>query len=261
MTAEGGVLNFGVARQTVTQLLHNLHLPHTLPEGEDEEIYRDLLPHFLNLTSGNTPEVQVPNASRAMVNCHDLFERTDFFLAAFGEASDRFLLQSFDSFTPNLSSKGLKRMEDLDLNLFSLCARLFEGQCNGALQDGGRLEHEWLERAKLVYTTYCEALPIYVHSDEAESWYTLDDIRFIPRNTGEGRKYASQDVELPECIRSLPHLVSPNQVVRSQFYGISWTQRAALEQEPGQRLRVAFPDFGKPSLAEVVSHELLCAFA
>jgi hypothetical protein len=77
----------------------------------------------------------------------------------------------------------------------------------------------------------------------------------------EVRRYASRDVELPESIRSLPRFVSPNTVVRSEFHSISWTQRVALEQQPDRRLLVASPDFGKPSLAEVVSRELLCAFA
>ncbi|KAJ2928408.1 hypothetical protein H1R20_g8671, partial [Candolleomyces eurysporus] len=254
MTAEGGVSHLGVARQTLTQLYVALDLPHKLLPGEDEEIYKSLLTNLLNLSNRDVQRIQVPNTSRVLVNCDNFFERTTFFMAAFGESSDRFLLRSFDSFASRLYSRGLKRITDLDLDLFSLCARTFQDECASALQDGGRLDHETLERAEIVYRTYCETLPLYVPSNQAGRWHTLDDIRFIPRSMHEGRRYVSQDIELPASIRSLPRLVSPNQTVQSKFHGISWTQRVALEQQPLERLLVAFPDFGKPSTKEVVAH-------
>ncbi|KAJ2918884.1 hypothetical protein MD484_g1554, partial [Candolleomyces efflorescens] len=254
MTAEGGVSHLGVGKQTLTKLLQSLDLPPILPEGRDEEIYRGLLDHLISPGNRNTGEILVPNTSRVMVNCHTLFERTDFFLAAFGEASDRFLLRTFISSEHWLKSRGLKCMADLDIDLFSLCVRAFQGQCNDTLQDEGTLDPGLLRRAKIIYRAYCESLPVQVSTAEAEQWHTLGNLRFIPRKMDEVRRYASQAVELPEPIRSLPRLVSPNTVVRSRFHNIAWTQRVALEQEPNARLLVAFPDFGKPSLKEVVAH-------
>ncbi|RXW22308.1 hypothetical protein EST38_g3561 [Candolleomyces aberdarensis] len=242
VTADFGLWYLGKPRQTLPQLYRALTLPRILQEGEDEQIYKNLLTSFLKLTAGDIPTIQVPNASRVMVDCGTLLDRTDFFVAACGSSSDLFLLPSFTSFTSKLNDWGFNW--GIKFNLFALCAR--------ALQDDNRPDHEKLDRARIVYRTYCETLPICLPSNE--EWSSLDDIRFIPRDMQESRQLGSQDIQLPDSIRGLPLLVSPRQVVQTRFHSISWTQRAVVKEQPHARILVAFLEFGTPSVEEVVAH-------
>ncbi|RXW22303.1 hypothetical protein EST38_g3550 [Candolleomyces aberdarensis] len=237
VTAHEKTSHLGLQRLTLPQLYRILDLPQKLLPGEDEKIYRNLLTLFLSHSNRDMRRIQVPNAARVMVYCDNLFERTPFFIAAFGESSDRFLLRSFDSFASGLYSRGLKCHTDLDLDLFSECAHAFQDEYGRVVRADVPLE-------------------LHVPFNQAGGWQSLDNIRFIPRNMHEGRRYMSREIELPESIRNLPQLVSPRQVVRNEFHGIAWTQRVPiiLQHEPLKRLSMVFPDFGTPSANEVVAH-------
>lgn len=66
----------------------------------------------------------------------------------------------------------------------------------------------------------------------------------------------SREIELPESIRNLPRFVSPREIVQTKYHAIAWTQRATLglQHQPLERLLLVYPDFGKPSINEVVCH-------
>ena len=69
----------------------------------------------------------------------------------------------------------------------------------------------------------------------------------------------SREIRLPESIRNLPRLVTTRQVVQAQFYAVAWTQRVILssQHQPLGRLLLVYPDFGKPSVNEVVSRHIV----
>ncbi|KAJ2918885.1 hypothetical protein MD484_g1553, partial [Candolleomyces efflorescens] len=255
VTADAKASHLGLNRDTLTHLYQNLDLPHKLLEGDDETIYHKLLTPLLNL--GTQQTIRVPNADRLMVDCNSLFERSRFFKAAFGELSDRFILQSFNSFTPHLYTRGLKRETDLNLDLFSDCARAFQNECGRAPQtESPLLQQERVQRAEIIFQTYCETLPLHVPPNQSGGWQSMDSIQFIPRSMLEERQYMSRGIQLPASIRNLPRFVSPRQIVLTKHHAIAWTQRAALglQHQPLERLLLVYPDFGKPSVGEVVAH-------
>jgi sacsin len=242
-TSDSAVQHLGVQRTTIAELHRRLTIPNVLDEGEKEDIYKVLVRNYID--SDYSEHIIMPNADRRMVDCEDIFERSAFFQAAFGESSPRFLLRSFAIFERDIYSMGLRREQDLNLPLFRQCAQ--------ALHNDPSPAHEKLERAQIIYRFYCETLPLQVSSGHGAQWHDLDRIRFIPRNPNQVRRRGhTSEIELPLHIRQLPSLVSPGEVVQERFLEIAWTQRVALQTEPAQRLLVAFPDFGCPTGPEVV---------
>ncbi|KAJ2913095.1 hypothetical protein MD484_g7328, partial [Candolleomyces efflorescens] len=249
-TVDNAVLHLGIERQAIRQLHKQLRIPNVLEEGEMEEMYKILVRYYLN--SEYIEYFLMPNAGRRMVDCEELYPRTDFFRAAFGESSPRFLLQSFANFEGEINHMGLQREQKVGLSSFRNCAQAFYNDPSPVAEKMGR--------AQIVYQFYCERLPVQVPSGHGAQWHILDGIRFIPRDPSPVRQLGrSSEIELPQRIRDLPSIVSPREVVQRKYFDIAWTQRVALETEPEDRLLVAFPDFGRPTGPEVIAHlKALC---
>ena len=136
---------------------------------------------------------------------------------------------------------GLKVHSMLDLETFLLCATSIHEDISGA---------DRAQRAQLVFQAYCEDLPLRVGIGE-EMWKELDGMRFIPREPVRHRGLRLD--EFSEYTRPLPPVVSPSEILLPQYEALAWTQRALLTTTPPDRILVAHPKLGKPSIPEVVS--------
>ncbi|KAF6756618.1 hypothetical protein DFP72DRAFT_893244 [Ephemerocybe angulata] len=250
VTADAGVIHLNRPRKSLAQLYGELQLPNILAEGEDETVYRDFVRQILGAYSRreDIPRLKVPTTARTMVFADTLYEHSDFFDAAFGDTSPHFLLLSFST----MFSHGLPLIRDTDQNVNHEVFR----QCAVALQEDTSTDKA--ERARVLFQRYYNRLALRNPSQrQPGTWRTLDHLEFIPRNVATTRRYLNHEIELPARIRQLPAVVSPREVVRDKEYAVSWTQRAALAEQPRtdvDTILLVFPEFGRPTGEEVVAH-------
>ncbi|KAG6915771.1 hypothetical protein DXG01_009887 [Tephrocybe rancida] len=224
----------------------SLVLPQILPE-RDVLSYKNLLKMFLN-NSRSIPSFEtllVPDSNSVLRHPRELYCRDRLFLAAFN-GSPCFILQALADMEPLLVTFGMKREADLDVRTFKSCAR--------ALHNAALTTTIDVERARTVFEVYCEALPLRIPSRQQHLWSTLDNLRFIPCDPSRRHSPAPHNLDPSIYAKSLPTIVSPNELILPQFEPIAWTQRAHFLDQPRDRIRIANPALGRPSFPEVVEH-------
>ncbi|KAF9446296.1 hypothetical protein P691DRAFT_673937 [Macrolepiota fuliginosa MF-IS2] len=227
----------------------------TIPSylGEQQEgAYRTLV----RILISNTPPgsgIPVPNSSSIIQESTSLYSsRDDLFVAAFGDNSDRFLLSSFRNLEGQLEQFGLKRQLNLDMAMFRTCIETFQTATD---------ESDRVERATVIYKVFCEDLPVRATGANQETqWRPLGELSFIPRNTSPHPLGTADDTKyVNPYVRSLPDVVSPNQLVRREFLPIAWSQRALYVTQPHQRVLMTYPSLSIPTVEDVVDHLVVLA--
>ncbi|EDR09990.1 uncharacterized protein LACBIDRAFT_317830 [Laccaria bicolor S238N-H82] len=218
--------------------LHSvLDLPRVLVEN-DKRSYKALLRAWVNgLPASDVQPLQVPNCNLVMRLSNSLYARDPLFEAAFGPNSPSFVHSRFQDLEEHLYRHGLQRQSSLTMTVFAVCARALQRYPADA---------DKTARAAVVFASYSEDLPLHVGSAQRHLWHTVDNIRFIPRKMNVAWEL--------QYVQHLPEVVSPNELVREEFEHIAWTQRAFFNEQPDQRVLLAYPGLGKPTVSDVVMH-------
>ena len=217
--------------------LHSkLDLPRVLG-ANDEQIYKALLTAWVNgLPASDTQPLPVPNCNLVVQLSNTLYARDPLFEAAFGPGSPSFVHSRFRDLEVDLHRHGLQRQNNLTMAIFADCAHALQNSEDNA---------DKTARAAVVFASYSQDLPLHVGSAQQHLWHNVDHIRFIPRKMNVSREL--------QYVQHLPEVVSPNQLVRKEFEHIAWTQRAFFSEQPDQRVLLAYPGLGKPTVSDVVS--------
>ncbi|VDC01301.1 unnamed protein product [Peniophora sp. CBMAI 1063] len=183
--------------------------------------------------------LQVPNTRGIYVRPESLFSRrVPLFVSVFdteGRRPDVFLDASLaGTLDPQLEPFGM--CTTVTAEAFEQCALLVQEVTDDAKMDS----------ARVVYECYCDRVPRI----EGVHWIRLDTIQFIPRAAERRRN----SLLLDGYARELPRVVSPRQLLRTEFAATAWTQRALFDAEPSARLLGEHPSLGKPTIEEVVAH-------
>ncbi|KAG6809588.1 hypothetical protein H0H92_015655 [Tricholoma furcatifolium] len=241
---DGSVLTF-------EEVFRLLRLPQALPERYISA-YQKLLTVFLRsdqIQSGLSFEsLRVPNSNSVLLHPRDLYARDPFFLAAFEEAPDRFIFNTFSDMEHQLIILGMKRQSEINADVFATCAR--------ALHDASSSTNVDTERARVVFRVYSEELPLRIPPRRPDLWSMMNNIRFIPRDISRRKSPFPSGIDPAIYVKNLPVIVSPNELLLPQYESIAWTQRAHFLDPPaqGDRILIANPEFGCPSFHDVVEH-------
>ncbi|KAI0029844.1 hypothetical protein K488DRAFT_55472, partial [Vararia minispora EC-137] len=204
--------------------------------------FRRILVHLLAAAQGllvNQPQqrVLVPNATGVFVSPQTLYSReTDLFRSAFeGRRPEAFI-------HPELAEVGDPQLHvfgmhvHVDTYAFLDCARTIS-----AATDVNRIAS-----ARLAYNHYNNVLSRVPHV----GWGDFDNLSFVPRAAERRRGMPDFDgYAVP-----LPEVVSPAKMIRAEFEGVAWTQRACFETGPSPHLLFEHSRLGVPSFHEVAEH-------
>lgn len=222
---------------SLPELIQRLQLPARL-STRDVSVYKQLMEAISIGNCQPIPNFRVPNCDRYLSAINTLYGRDPLFLAAFSPGSQQFVLDEIQEYEDLLTHHGLKRQADIDLEMFKACALAIH---NDTSQDR-------VDRALVVFHSYVEELSVRLNF--SDSWAQLDAIRFIPR----GRtRHTKLEGDISTFVTPFPDVVAPNEILQAQYEAIAWTQRALFGVTPNQRILVAYPTLGCPSVAEVVS--------
>ena len=228
---------------TLPEFIARLQLPAKL-RSRDVSVYKQLMLAIFNGSRSSIENLRVPNGDRDFRLINTLYGRDRLFLAAFSSDSQHFVLDDIQEYEAFLTDCGLQRQADLDLGMFEACALAIH---NSTARDQ-------VTRAAVVFQVYAEELSVRLNF--SDGWARLDRIRFIPRGLVRQRKMESEGLDITNFVKSFPAVVAPNEILQTQHEPIAWTQRALLPAPPNQRIMVAYPEFGRPTVAEVVSSSL-----
>jgi len=216
-----------------------LHFPGGILHRRDIQRYLRLLTTVVN-HDRDVSWVLVPNCNSVMCRSDNLYARDRLFLAAFGSVSQRFIVGDLRDLEPRLKAKfGLKCQSQLDLEMFRECASAIDDDSSG----------DRVQRAAVVFQTYCQDLPLHVNEGSGP-WESLDNLKFIPR-VGVRSRW-SRDVSAYVRNNDLLGVVAPKDIVLPKYEAIVWTQRVLSIAEPHPRIFIANPNFGLPTIQEVV---------
>lgn len=235
--------HLNVDPMTWPDFFNTLYFPNGKLPSLDIQKYHTLLKTVLNCR--DISWVLVPNSNGMMCRSDTLYARNPLFLAAFGYVSERLVATAVRDLEPRLIEKfGLKCESQLDLEMFRECA--------SAIDVLGGLSTVRVERAKVIFQTYCHDLPPRVAFElPLREW---DSLKFIPRITRRLRR-GYTDVSAYVRNRDLPDVVAPKNIVLPKYEAIAWTQRVLSAADPSQcRMMTVNPSFGCPTVQEVVQH-------
>lgn len=235
------LLALGVQSLDYNAIFRRLDFSTTL-NTEDRAVYKRLLTAAISNLSFDPINAMVPNGNGDLVPANTLYSRHPFFIAAFGTAAEKFMLESYIDLENRLADLGLKTHINLDLDTFMICARAISEDSTGENR---------VQRALVIFRTYSEDLPLRIGSDQDDSWRRAESLRFIPRESI--RQKSMRILESSEYVKHLPDLVSPLEVLRSNLEAICWTQRALFLVPPDSRVLISNQTLGVPTTAEVVS--------
>jgi len=137
------------------------------------------------------------------------------------------------------------RQYSLNLKMFRTCVEVFHNT-------GGEINGERMTRADILFWYWGEELPERLTALDQDKLSTLDDFRFISRHLAS-RPLGSINYNKYTTYQ-LPAIVSPNELVRSEFVPIAWTQRASYKPrfQPHPDLIKVHPNLSVPTAEEVV---------
>ncbi|KAF8888406.1 hypothetical protein CPB84DRAFT_1849648 [Gymnopilus junonius] len=217
---------------TLVQLMERLAFPPSLLVP-DLIAYKELLGTLIPLLpSIYVDPVPIPDCSSLVKPSNELYARDRLFVAA-------------------LYKHGLRTENELNVQMFL--------DCVGALNESEREQDDLVIRANVLFESYGYWLPMQITAQEQHRWKDLDDCSFIPRSMATHRHLEDQDItlpglDIPQNVVALDAVVAPSDLVREEFEAIAWTQRAAFANQPHQRVVVAYPDLGRPTISEVATH-------
>jgi len=222
-----------------------LHIPPELKPDHDEP-YQNLLRKVLFNHTPKREGIPVPNSQRMMRDSNTLYcSHDELFIAAFGPSSENFIHPVFAKFQTQLENHGLMRQYSLNLKMFRTCVEVFHNT-------GGEINGERMTRADILFWYWGEELPERLTALDQDKLSTLDDFRFISRHLAS-RPLGSINYNKYTTYQ-LPAIVSPNELVRSEFVPIAWTQRASYKPrfQPHPDLIKIHPNLSVPTAEEVV---------
>ncbi|KAJ3574308.1 hypothetical protein NP233_g1854 [Leucocoprinus birnbaumii] len=234
-----------------TSIRSLLQIPSRLEEGQDKA-YRDLLQNVLFQFTQENAAIPVPNTRREIRDSNTLYSaRDDLFTAAFGSNSEHFIHRAFFQFETPLEKHGLKRQQNLTLDMFRVCVEAFHNA-------GGKFNEEKKRRADTLFWFWGEELPERLTTLNQDKLSTLDDFRFISRNMVPRPLGSANDAKYTH---QLPAIVSPNELVRHEFHPIAWTQRGFYRPgfQPPSSLVKMHRNLSVPTAEEVVNHLVVLA--
>jgi sacsin len=226
---------------SLPEFVAGLQLPAKLPI-RDVSVYKQLMLAISASSHSFIPDLRVPNSNRDLCSINTLYGRDPLFLAAFLPGSPHFVLDDIQECEVLLTACGLKRQVDLDLAMFEACALAIHNDTTA----------DRFNRSVVVFQAYAEELSVRLNFDDDE-WTQLDAIRFIPRSPVRQTKMERERLDISRFVKPFPDVVAPNEILQAQHEPIAWTQRALFAQPPNQRIMVAYPELGCPTVAEVVS--------
>ena len=193
-----------------------------------------------------TEPIPVPTGPLTVRFSNELYGRHPLFEAVFGLDSPNFVHLEFTEFEDLLYNHGLRRGEDLDVDMFTECVQAFDMD-----------DPDVLSRAMVIFRAYSQILPLRVTPQQRHIWSRLDDLTFVPRRMTTVRKLADQGenesgLDIPANVTALDTIVQPNELVREEFEAIAWSQRAFFLEQPDRRVLVEYPNLGRPNFSEVV---------
>jgi len=230
-----------------------LDIPPELKSDHDEP-YRNLLRKVLLNYTPKNKGIPVPNSQRMMRDSNSLYHsRDELFIAAFGPNSEYFIHPVFAKFQTQLENHGLMRQYNLNLKMFQTCVEVFHNT-------GGEINGERITRADVLFWYWGEELPDRLTALDQDKISTLDDFRFISRHLAS-RPLGSINYN-KYITHQLPAIVSPNELVRSEFVPIAWTQRASYKprSQPHPDLIKVHPNLSVPTAEEVVGRSYWIAY-
>lgn len=237
----------GVEPLTIPQLRARLKLPDFLGSADQQpykHVLNAIIDHFA-YQQHRPSSLLVPNFNGVMMNSDMLYTRDPLFNAAFGNNSEQFLSETFRDLEPRLFLYGIQRQENLDGNMFFKCASAI----NNSNDHGGENQ---LERARVVSQIYAQDLPLHISTQNSYFWQRFDNLKFIPRRPSSSPLIRGL-LDVSQYVRpSQGDIASPNQLVRTEFEPVAWTQRYSFEVQPHERITIAYPTLGVPTCEEVV---------
>jgi sacsin len=234
---------------SLPEFIARLQLPANLP-SRDVSVYKQLMLAISASHRPSIPDLRVPNGNRELCPINTLYGRDPLFLAAFSPGSQQFVLDDIHEYEDLLTGFGLKRQANLNLAMFEACALAIH---NDTAEDR-------VARAVVVFHAYAEELSVRINF-AGNSWTQLDAIRFIPRSAVRQTKMEGAGIDVSGFVNPFPDLVAPNEILQAQHEAIAWTQRVLFAEHPNQRIMVAYPELGCPSVAEVVSPAFTLIFS
>lgn len=235
--------------QPMTLSFQDINASLLLNDTLDEE---DLQPykHFLGMWLDHLPAtfnepIPVPTFDLSIRYSDELYARSRLFEAIFPAESWQFVHPEFAEYEHTLYGRGLRREEDLDVDMFI--------ECVGTLNID---DPDAIPRARELFRAYDERLPARVDTQDRDAWSRLDDLAFVPRRIETERKLEDHGenvtgLEIPPNVAALADIVEPGDLVRREFEPIAWSQRACFEVQP-ERVFLFYQALGRPSFSEVV---------
>jgi len=227
-------------------IAENLRLPAVFDIVELQAYKRFFEKWILELPPTYTEPIPVPTGPLTLRFSNELYRRHSLFEAVFGLDSPNFVHPEFTEFEDLLYNRGLRRGEDLDVNMFTEFVQALDMN-----------DPDVLSRAMVIFRAYTQILPFHVTPQERHVWSQLDDLTFVPRRMTTVRKLADQGenesgLDIPANVTALDTIVQPNELVREEFEAVAWSQRAFFLEQPDRRVLVEYPNLGTPNFSEVV---------
>jgi hypothetical protein len=227
---------------TWQELYSMLRLPPVLPIIDAEPYERLLSLSKCHISSTSVPQLLVPRHDRTLVKPNELFSRrVGLFWAALQTRPNHFVHELFKEMEDWLGQFGMRT--DPNLCSFTRCVEVFHEETSGPNRH---------ERAAHIWQYYCDKLPLLIASNDPR-WSRFSSLRFIPRGSFFRLPVLYDSVPSSE----LPDVVAPDNIMRPGLEKIVWTQRVSYFPPPSERFLRAQPNFGVPTVTEVVSFHSL----
>ncbi|KAI0784872.1 hypothetical protein C8Q75DRAFT_894291 [Abortiporus biennis] len=227
----------------ITDVFRYLQFPGVLPQ-EQLPLFNQLLKKLLDHAAQKLTQIslKVPNYNCLMVNVSTLYAYSrPIFRSTFGRNLRYFLHPTMRNLESKLANVGLKYQ--VDVASFKSCARFIDAEVK---------ETNSSEGAPAVFDWYNRSMWSFVGNNQP-SWQEVKDLAFIPRSDIR-RHYTDSSFTAEDYSTTLPMVVPPSRILRSEYEAVAWTQRALFDVTPSEQLLLANPTLGIPDGMDVVEH-------
>ncbi|PFH47866.1 hypothetical protein AMATHDRAFT_6333 [Amanita thiersii Skay4041] len=200
--------------------------------------YKKLVKNLLKFRKIQDLSLLLPNEQSILKPATDLYERDKLFLESFKSQPHCLLLEKFQNIASSLHTYGLNTRTKLTVSVFLKCAKAFSKD----------KKPNKSSRSRTLYDAFRALSPSTLETSLCQE---LDDLKFIPRDTSTRPGY---DLDLAKYLDELPPVLSPGEIVLSEYESIAWTQRGRPEGHCNPTMRHVYTGLGKPTAEEVVKH-------